>query len=37
MADDSRLWATVYGEEQKERDRRAQQIAKSNIDREAKG
>lgn len=34
--DNSRLFAAVYGEEQKERERRARQMAKENVDREAK-
>ena len=36
QVDGSRLWATIFGEEQKEREKRARQIAKDNIDREAK-
>jgi hypothetical protein len=33
----SDLWAAVYGERQKERERRARQIAKEIVDREEKG
>ncbi len=36
-ADGSDLWVAVYGERQRERDRRAKQIAKDIVDREEKG
>jgi hypothetical protein len=36
-ADGSSLWSAVYGEREKERERRAKQIAKEIVDREERG